>query len=923
MQDNISNNVSLSHAANTFATNWLNPGPKSGRSHNEKAHAQSYWREFFADVMDIRDLYDYGIRFEYRIKNIKTGTPNWIDVFIPGVVLIEHKSAGKNLDEAEVQARSYVESLSRELRPDWIILCDFVNWWVINYVTGEKQKFTVDALPSKLGLVEQILSQASTDIALVQMDWDKKAADLISNVHREMIKSNYDKHSANILIARLLFLMFADDLQIFSYEPLFDRLVAESKEDGSDLGMMLTTLFRVVNQPHSQRSTNIPELIAKFPHVGGELFAEPLPPVFFNADLRNAILTATQYEWSAVNPIVMGSLYQQIKTAEERHSGGEHFTSEKNAYRALRGLMLDELYERKEQAWNDTGKLEKLRRHLGEIKLADFACGSGNLLAVGYRELRNMEIDIIARIKQMRGTYGNVGLISDTDIYVTLDQVYGVEIEEYSALLARVSLFLVDALMNKELEMITGIIPTTFPLEHTANIVCGNALQIDWKEVCPPGDNVRLVMNPPFLGANKESPEQKADQNRIWGKVKAGSMDFVSNWFLLAGRYMQGTKAKASIVSSNSISQGENVYILWNELYKLGMGIDFAYRSFKWGNGGSGKAAAVHVVIVGMSGLNGNDKKSLYSFPAGDDTPVESLVENINGYLLPAENVLIPNRSNPICDVPKMVFGSMPRDNGWLSKVSPEEKTSIENSDPIAAKYLRRVIGSDEMISSIERYGFWLNDVEPQDIRNSPELKHRLSKVKEMRLASNAPSTRAYADSPHLWVQRAQPETDYIAIPGVSTNNRDYVPVGFYKADIIANNLVFTISLAEKSLFSLLVSSTFNLWVDAIAGRLGMGYRISNTMVYNNFPFPTLTEDQKAALEASGTAILDARAKYPSSSLADLYDPLAMPAELRKAHRDNDKLVLSLYGLKADATYDEIINELFRRYKELTANLDK
>lgn len=578
--------------------------------------------------------------------------------------------------------------------------------------------------------------------------------------------------------------------------------------------------------------------------------------------------------------------------------------------------MLDELYARKEKFWNDTANLERLRKHLGEIKVADFACGSGNLLAVAYRELRNMEIDIIARIKQLRGTYGNVGLINDTELYVTLDQIYGVEIEEYSALLARVSLFLVDALMNRELEMITGIIPTNFPIEHAANIVCANALQVDWEEVCPPDDNVRVVMNPPFLGGNKGSTEQKADQKRIWGKVKAGSMDFVSNWFLLAGRYMEGTKAKASIVSTNSISQGENVYILWNELYKMGMDIDFAYRTFKWGNGGAGKIAAVHVVIIGMSANKNNELKPLCHVDK-NDIATETLVNNINGYLLPSENILIPNRSQPLSKVEKMIFGSMPRDGGWLSKISPEEREKIIATDQIAAKYIRRVTGSEEMIDNIKRYGFWLDDALPSDLRNSPVLKERISKVKEMRMASNAPSTQKYAQKAHLWVQRAQPKTTYVGVPRVSSEKRDYIPIGFFGSDVIANDRLFTIPEAKQDTFALLMSKVFNTWIDAISGRIKSDYNISNTMVYNNLPFPTLTDDQKASLEASGQAILDARSKYPTSSLADLYDPLAMPVELRNAHNKNDKLVLSFYGLKADASYDEIINELFKRYKEL------
>lgn len=316
---------SILHNAQLFADDWFNPAPKSGRTHNEKSHSQSYWREFFSRVIRIDDLYDYGVRFEYRIKNSKTGAPNWIDVLIPAVVLIEHKSVGKSIDEAEQQARGYIESLKKELRPDWIILCDFINWRVVNYITNEQHDFMLNDLPKHVGLIERVLNKNTVDISTVQMEWDKKAADLISNVHKEMINANYDRHNANILIARLLFLMFTDDLTIFSNEPLFDRLVSESKEDGSDLGMIFTTLFQVVNQSETQRSPNLPEVISKFPYIGSELFEEQIPIPFFNTELRDAVLKATQYEWNEVNPIVMGSLYQQIKTAEERHGGGGTF----------------------------------------------------------------------------------------------------------------------------------------------------------------------------------------------------------------------------------------------------------------------------------------------------------------------------------------------------------------------------------------------------------------------------------------------------------------------------------------------------------------------------------------------------------------------------------------------------------------------
>jgi hypothetical protein len=477
--------------------------------------------------------------------------------------------------------------------------------------------------------------------------------------------------------------------------------------------------------------------------------------------------------------------------------------------------------------------------------------------------------------------------------------------------------------MNKELEMITGIIPTTFPLEHTANIVCGNALQVDWKEVCPPGDNVRLVMNPPFLGSSRMSKEQKEDQARIWGKAGGASMDFVSNWFLLAGRYISGTKARASLVSSNSISQGTQPAILWQELTKLGISIGFAYRSFKWGNGGAGKVAAVHVVIIGLEAESKSDKRSLYYFPNQDDSPVEKLVKNINAYLIPSENILFDVRSGQVSNLPIMTRGSGATDDGWLTKITEEDKQNIASEDPIAFKYLKEYIGADELLYGTRRFCLWLKGCPPEDMRNSKVIKDRVQKVKEFRESSAKSATRKDSITSYLFQEIRQPEVDYIAIPQTISENRDYVPVGFISKDVIASNGLRFIPTDDKSIFSLLVSKVFTIWVDVISGRLGNGYQISNTLVYNNFPSPELADAQKAALEVSGQAILDARAKYPSSSLADLYDPLAMPAELRKAHRDNDKLVLSLYGLKADATYDEIINELFRRYKELTTNLDK
>lgn len=912
----------LTAAAELFADNWYAPEPKSGRSHNEKSHAQSYWRELFTTI-GVTDAYDFGAKFEYRIISKKTGKPNYIDCFIPGVVVIEHKSGDKKLDDAEVQARDYIDSLKKDLHPNFIILNNFHTWRIIKLTTNEVTEFTTDQLPQHIEFIKSILTAEAKDMITLQMEWDRKAATLISNVHKELIKANYDRHSANVLISRLLFLMFCDDLKVFYKGRIFSDFLANTNEDGTDLGIQLSLLFQALNQPTSTRMTTLPAHISVFPNIGSELFQETLIIPAFNKEIRDALITANSYEWENTNPIVFGALYESFKNNDEKGGGGEFFTSERNILKVLNPILLSGLEEKKQAAWNDTRKLELLRKSLGDIKIFDPACGGGNFLSVAYRELRKLEIDIIVRIKTLKNRLDSVGLINDTEVYVVPENIFGIEIEEQSSQLARVSLYLMEQLMNKELENFTGQFTAKFPIQHASKIVCGNALQVDWQEVCPVSDNVYIVGNPPFIGGNNQGKEQKEDQNRIWGKGnKAGSLDFVANWFVLAARYMSGTKAHAGFISTNSIAQGENVYILWTELYKYGMNIDWAHRSFKWSNGQKNDAK-VYVVAIGFSSNNEKPKSLFYYANPPKDQPIEKLVNNINGYLLPTKNTIFPNRTLPLKqDTIKMIFGSMPRDGGWLSKISVDEKNNIIASDPIAAKYMRRVIGSEEMIDNKERYGFWLNNVSPEDIKNSPVLKDRLNKVKEIRLASNAPSTQAYAEKAHLWVQRSQSDTTYIAVPAVSSEKRDYIPLGFFDKSIIANNRLYTIPEAKQDTFALLTSNVFNTWVDGISGRLESRYSISNTMVYNNFPFPTLTEDQKTQLEASGQAILDARALYPDSSLAALYDPLSMPVELRQAHKKNDKLVLSLYGLKPDATYDEIIDTLFTEYEKQVAELE-
>jgi hypothetical protein len=912
----------LVKAAELFASNWFNPAPKSGRSHNEKSHAQSYWRELF-NVVGITDAYDFGVKFEYRVVSKKTGAPNYIDCFIPGVVVIEHKSGDKKLDDAETQARDYVDSLNKELRPNFIILNNFHTWRVIKLTTNEVLEFTTDSLSEHIEFIRNILTVEAIDMVRIQMEWDRKAATLIGNVHKELIKAQYDKHSADVLISRLLFLMFCDDLKVFYKGKIFTDFLNNTREDGTDLGAMLGLLFQVLNKPRETRMTTLPDFISVFPHIGSELFEEVLHVPTFNKNIRDALVEANNYEWKHTNPIVFGALYESFKNSDEKGSGGEFYTSERNILKVLNPILLSGLEEKKQEAWNDTRKLEQLRKHLGNIKIFDPACGSGNFLSVAYRELRKLEIDIIVRLKTLQGRLGQVGLMNDTEVYVVPENIYGIEIEEQSSQLARVSLYLMEQLMNKELENFTGNFTAKFPIQHVSKIVWGNALQVDWQEVCPVSDNVYIVGNPPFIDFKGMNKEQKADHNRIWGKGnKAGNCDFVSNWFILAGRYMAGTKAHAGFISTNSITQGIQPALLWTELYKYNMNIDWAHRSFKWSNGQK-KDAAVSVVAIGFSANSVKPKSLFYYDDPIKDLPVEKFVDNINGYLLPTKNIIIPTRSKPIkFSTPSIRVGSMALDDGWLSKLNESEVEEIAKTDTIASKYLSKLVGSEELISGDNRYCLWLKQANPEDLRKSTTIKNRLLKTKEWRQNSNRPATKKASDTPHLFVEERQPNTSYIAIPVTSSEKRKYVPISFFDKNIIANSSLLIIAEPNMFLFSAILSSLFNVWVNSLAGRLGNSYRFSSTLVYNNFPFPTLTDDQKTLLEASGQAILDARALYPDSSLAALYDPLSMPVELRKAHKSNDKLVLSFYGLKPDASYDEIIDTLFTEYEKQVKELE-
>lgn len=589
------------HAAAEFAKKWA-------AVTDEKSSAQSYWRDFYTHVVGVKDMQEAGIEFEYRVRSHVNGQMRWIDCFHPGVVLIEAKSAGKDLDKAEVQAREYLQSLKAELRPPVIIVCDFARWRIIDVLAGTSLEFQLSELPEQVDRLERIFLQEAVDVATVQLEVDRQATALMGNLYKELARNGYDGHAANVLLGRLLFLMYGDDTSMFPThgEGLFHSYISDTPEDGFEVGGKLGLLFQALDQPKSARPANLPEVLAKFPYVGGDLFTEQIPLPVFDKGMREALLAASRYSWREVNPIIAGSLFQNVKSKADRHADGQHYTPEKFIMRVIRPLFLDEYTDRMWEVWDDVKQLERLRTEIGMLNVFDPACGSGNFIMTAFRELRDLEIQIIARVKQLDGTYGQLQILGDLDLKVRPQNYHGIEIDEWPATLARVGMLLVDHMTKQDLDTITGTSLPQFPLGEHANIVTGNALQVDWAAVCPPSDHVAVIGNPPFLGSSNQSAEQKTDQRAIWvdsrGKAipGGGAIDFVANWFLLAGRYMHGTQARAAFVSTNSISQGEQPSTLWKQLYPLGMHIDFAHRSFKWENGAGGQAA-VHVVVIGFS----------------------------------------------------------------------------------------------------------------------------------------------------------------------------------------------------------------------------------------------------------------------------------------------------------------------------------
>ncbi|SDD74917.1 class I SAM-dependent DNA methyltransferase [Aquimonas voraii] len=890
---------------------------------SEDAEAKSFWDGFF---------HIFGISrrrvatFERKVKKLD-GRDGYIDLLWRGVLLIEHKSRGKDLDRAHAQARDYFAGLSEAELPRWLLVSDFARFRLYDLESAEPPvEFAIGELHKhvrRFGFIAgyQARSYQEEDPVNVQ------AAERMGRLHDALKASGYEGHALEVLLVRLLFCLFADDTGIFERNAFTELLNQRTGEDGADLGQWLTQLFQVLNTSRERRQRNLDEQLAEFPYVNGRLFDEFLPIPAFDARMRATLLEATTLDWSRISPAIFGSMFQSVMDAKARRNLGAHYTSEKNILKLIGPLFLDELKAELERIGGNTARLKSFHIKLANLRFLDPACGCGNFLVIAYRELRLLELEVLKRLYAVQDSL--LTRVSE-HVAVDVDQFYGIEIEEFPAQIAQVALWLMDHQMNTRVGEQFGEYFARLPLVKSATIVHGNALRIDWNSVVPKERLSYILGNPPFSGAMvMDDTARSAFAEAFSDLPGAGVLDFVAAWYWLAAKYIQDTRIEVGFVSTNSICQGEQVGLLWRPLLeRWKVQINFAHRTFKWSNEARG-TAAVHCVIVGF-GLLPRHEKTIFDYATLDSEPLASKATNINPYLFDGANVLLENRRHPLCGVPDLRFGSMPRDGGNLI-LSEEEYHHLVEAEPDSARWLRPYVGAEQYISGRWRWCIWLDGVEPSAYRGSRAVMARVELTRQFRQASKASSTRNFAATPGVFCQIAQPTADYLLVPAITTQRRRYVPLGFMPREVIANNKLYVAQGATKLHLGVLSSEMHMAWMRYTCGRMKSDFSYSRDIVYNNFPWPEPLDDKaRSAIEAAAQAVLDARAAFPDSTLADLYDPLSMPPALVKAHQQLDRAVDAAYtavekaaGRKAPklGTDAERVAFLFERYQALTSLL--
>lgn len=883
---------------------------------SERAEAQSFWNAFF-EVFGISRkrvaVFEQQVKINRAGQKLKNGR---IDAFWKGVLLIEHKSAEADLDRAFAQAADYFDGLPEKDLPRYILVSDFQRFRLFDTETGREWAFGLKDLHKHIKRFAFIAGYQPQEIR-EQDPVNVQAAERMGKLHDRLKASGYEGHSLEVYLVRLLFCLFADDTGIFQREAFRVYLETRTTEDGRDLGMHLHQLFQVLNTPEDRRQKTLDEDLVAFPYVNGRLFEEILPVASFDAQMREALTACAELDWSKISPAVFGALFQSVMDEKKRRNLGAHYTSEANILKLIKPLFLDALWEEFGKVRNNKNRLFEFHKKLRTLTFLDPACGCGNFLVIAYRELRLLELEVL---RAVHSGPGSQFIDIHQELKLDVDQFYGIEVEEFPAQIAQVALWLMDHQMNVRVAEEFGMYFARIPLKTSPHIVHKNALQLDWETVVPRERLSYILGNPPFIGSKYQSDEQRAEIVGLFGGVTgAGVLDYVTGWYVKAAELMHGTKIACAFVSTNSISQGEQVGILWGVLFRRGIKISFAHRTFQWSNEARG-VAAVHCVIIGM--VHGEPtQRIIYEYDDLRGDPHAVRVKNINPYLVDAPDVVLPSRSKPLCNAPEIGIGNKPIDGGNYL-FTTEERDEFLKKEPGAGPYFRRWLGSDEFINRWERWCLWLGDVPPEVIRGMPLVLERVEAVRSLRLASKSEPTRKLAGIPTRFHVENIPDAPYLLIPEVSSERRAFIPMGFIGPDTLSSNLVKIAPRASLYHFGVLNSTMHMAWVRYTCGRLKSDFRYSKDIVYNNYPWPRDPgEKQIQAIEVAAQGVLDAREQFPQSSLADLYDPLTMPPELTKAHQALDRAVDAAYGRKSFSGDAERVAFLFELYQQYTSLL--
>ena len=915
-------------AARAFASYW-------GEHGDEKQDTQRFWMDLLQNVLGVENPSQF-IEFEVPVMLSHT---SFIDGFIPSTrVLIEQKSEDIDLKKGSrqsdgsmltpfQQARRYAGYLPHNQNPRWIVVCNFREFQIhdMNRPNDEPELLKLEELETQFHRLHFLVDTGDTNIKK-EMEISLQAGDIVGVLYDALLEKYKDPtdpetlKSLNALCVRLVFCLYAEDAGIFGARGMFHDYL---KRHVADARRALIDLFKVLDTKEEDRDPYMDEDLAAFPYVNGGLFADESVVIpRLDESIVDLILhkASEDFDWSEISPTIFGAVFESTLNPETRRAGGMHYTSIENIHKVIDPLFLDGL-KREFSEIAAIGEIKARNRKfrafqakLAGLKFLDPACGSGNFLTETYLSLRRLENDILRQLTD-QVMFG--GVQKEDLIQVSIGQFYGIEINDFAVTVARTALWIAESQMMKETEDVVHMSLDFLPLRSYANITEGNALRLDWESVVPKHQLSYIMGNPPFVGYSLQSKEQKKDILSIYVNEKgkpyktAGKIDYVAGWYFKASQLIQGTNIRIAFVSTNSITQGEQVAGVWKPLYdRFGIHIDFAYRTFRWDSEANLKAH-VHCVIVGFSVAPNNAEKRIYS------EEHFQMAENINAYLMDAPTVFIESRSKSLCEVPEMLYGNKPTDGGFLF-LTNDEYQDVQKREPEILKYIRRVYGASEFINNKPRFCIWLVGVSPAEVRKSKFIMERVESVRKFRLASTKAATRKSAEMPTLFQEVRHPNSDYIIVPRHSSETRKYIPLGFVSPEIIVNDAVQIIPNATTYHFGVLTSNVHMAWMRAVCGRIKSDYRYSKDIVYNNFPWPTPTEEQKTKIEQTAQGILDARALYTDCSLADLYDEVTMPVELRRAHQANDKAVMAAYGFPVRTTTEaSCVAELMRMYQRL------